>query len=43
MPKARKFRYVYRDADTGHFCTAEYAKANPKTTIRQRIRMHKGC
>lgn len=43
MPKARKFRYVYRDADTGYFCTAEYAKANPKTTIRQRIRMHKGC
>lgn len=33
-----KYRYVYRDADTGHFCTAAYAKKHPKTTIRQRIR-----
>jgi len=40
MSTQRKYRFVYRDADTGHFCTAAYAAANPKTTIRQRIRLH---
>ena len=39
MSTQRKYRFVYRDAETGYFCTAEYAKANPKTTIRQRIRL----
>jgi len=43
MSKPRKFRYVYRDADTGLFCTADYAAANPKTTIRQRIRIARDC
>lgn len=39
----RQFRYVYRDAGTGNFVSEAYAKANPKTTIRQRVRVAGVC
>lgn len=29
--------YVYRSAITGRFVSKAYAKANPKTTIRQTV------
>jgi hypothetical protein len=31
-----------RDAETGCFCSLEYAKRNPKTTIVQRIKRKRG-
>lgn len=31
------FRFVYRDAETGRFVTPAFGKANPRTTIRQRV------
>ncbi len=27
-----------RDAETGHFVTLEYARANPRTTIVERVK-----
>ena len=30
--------YVYRDAKTGEFVSKEYAAANAKTTVRERVR-----
>lgn len=31
------FKYVYRSAVTGLFVTAEFAKAHPASTIKQRL------
>jgi hypothetical protein len=33
----RKPRYIHRDAATGRFVSAAYAKANPQTTVRERV------
>lgn len=33
-----KPRYVWRDAETGAFVTKAYAKANPKTTVRDLLK-----
>jgi len=35
-PGQRRYVYRYRNAKTGHWCTAKYAKAHPKTTVRER-------
>ena len=35
--KKSKSRYVYKDAETGEFVSADFAKKNPKTTIRERV------
>jgi hypothetical protein len=32
-----KYRFIYRDAETGEIVTEAYAIANPKTTVRERI------
>lgn len=32
-----KPRYYYRSAHTGRFVSAAYAKAHPKTTVRERV------
>lgn len=32
-----KKKYNYRDAETGEFVTEEYAKENPKTTVRELV------
>lgn len=29
--------YLYRDAETGEFVTEEYAAANPRTTVREKM------
>lgn len=31
-------RYVYLSSETGQFVTEEFAKANPKTTVRIRVK-----
>lgn len=33
-----KKRYRYRSAISGHFVTAKYARAHPKTTVRERVK-----
>ena len=38
MSKKTKY-YVYRDAETGHFVTEEYAKENPKTTVKESVKI----
>lgn len=30
-------RYIYRDAVTGRIVSEEYAKRNPRTTVRERV------
>lgn len=37
-----KPRWIYRDAESGEFVTEAHAKANPSTTIRQRILFPRG-
>lgn len=37
MKPAKKFIYMYREAGSGEFVTEEYAKANPTTTVREKI------
>ena len=34
-----KYRYVYRNAYTGRFCTKAWALKHPKNAVRERI----GC
>lgn len=36
MTKAVK-GWRYRSAITGRYCTAEYARLHPKTTVRERV------
>lgn len=36
-PSKKKVHYVYKDAETGEFVSPEFAKKNPKTTIRERV------
>jgi hypothetical protein len=36
-PAKPKPQHRYRDSGTGRYVSAEYARANPKTTQRQRI------
>ena len=35
MKKKSKKVIHYRDAETGEYVTKEYAKANPKTTVKE--------
>lgn len=35
-----KYRYVYRSSVTGRYCTEQYAKRHPKTTVRERVKAH---
>lgn len=35
MAKTTKKIKKFRDADTGHYVTEDYAKKNPKTTVRE--------
>jgi hypothetical protein len=32
-----KLYYIYRDAITGHIVTEEYARRNPRTTVRETV------
>lgn len=34
-----KTRIIYRDAETGRIVTEEYARNNPKTTVRETIKV----
>lgn len=36
--RRRRTYYVYRSAITGRFVSEKYAKANPETTVDERIR-----
>ncbi len=39
-PKKRKtYRYVYRSSVTGKVVSGAFAKANPDTTVRQKVRL----
>jgi hypothetical protein len=33
-----KKTYRFRDAATGRYCSRDYALANPKTTVRERVK-----
>ena len=35
--RVRRTRYAYFDAITGEFVSKAYAKANPATTVREKI------
>jgi len=35
MAKTTKKIEKFRDADTGHYVTEEFAKKNPKTTVKE--------
>lgn len=35
---ASKVNYRYRNAETGRYCTPEYAKKHPATTVRERVK-----
>ncbi len=39
MAQKKETRTIYRDASTGRIVTKEYAEKNPKTTVKETVKV----